>query len=310
MQKARYIWMDGALVPWDEAQVHVLTHTLHYGLGVFEGIRCYDTIRGPAIFRHREHVERFFNSAKIAGMPLELGREAIADATRLLVRENGQRACYIRPLAFFGHDRLGVNNIGISVHVAIASYVWGAYLGEDGLTRGIRACVSSYTRHHPNAVSTKAKVCGNYVNSQLAKVEAIQHGYEEALLLDPDGFVVEGSGENLFIVEDGRLVTPPLGNVLGGITRDAVMRIAADEGIEVREDRLVRDRLYTAQEVFLTGTAAEITPVREVDRRPVGDGRPGPVVEKLQKRFFTVVRGEDARYSHWLDPVGVVAAKA
>src|SRR4051812_10364804 len=185
--------MDGSLVPWDEAQVHVLTHTLPSGLGVFEGIRCYDTVRGPAIFRHKEHLERLFNSAKIAGMPLPYDQATVAEATRNLIRENEQRACYIRPLAYFGNDRLGVNNIGISVHLAIASYVWGAYLGEDGLKRGIRVCVSSYTRHHPNAVSTKAKVCGNYVNSQLAKVEAIQHGYDEALLLDPDGFVVEGS---------------------------------------------------------------------------------------------------------------------
>jgi branched-chain amino acid aminotransferase len=309
VEKARYIWMDGSLVPWDDAQIHVLTHTLHYGLGAFEGIRCYDTVRGPAIFRHREHVDRLFNSAKIGGMTLPYTKDQIAQATRDLIRENEQKSVYIRPLVWFGDDRLGVNNIGITVHVMIASYVWGAYLGEEGLKRGIRACVSSYTRHHPNAMPTKAKVCGNYVNSQLAKVEAIQHGYDEALLLDVEGYVVEASGENLFIVENGRIVTPPIGSALGGITRDTLIRIALDDGIEVKEDRLVRDRLYTADEVFLTGTAAEVTPVREVDRRQVGSGGRGPIVERLQKKFFSVVRGEDPRYASWLDPIGVPAAK-
>ena len=304
MEKAGFIWHDGKLVPWDDAQVHVLTHTLHYGLGVFEGIRCYETAKGPAIFRHAEHTKRFFDSAKITGMTLPYDRETIAKATKDTIRKNSQKACYIRPLGYFGHDRLGVNNLGISVHVAIATYVWGTYLGEEGLKRGVRVCVSSYTRHHPNAMATKAKVCGNYVNSQLAKVEAIQHGYDEALLLDPEGYVVEASGENLFLVEGNRIVTPPMGSALAGITRATVMVLAKDLGFEVVEDKLVRDRLYTADEVFLTGTAAEITPVREVDRRQVGRGSRGPVVEKLQKKFFSVVKGEDPRSAEWLDPVG------
>ena len=304
MEKAGFIWQDGKLVPWDEAQVHVLTHTLHYGLGIFEGVRCYETSKGPAIFRHAEHTRRFFDSAKITGMTLPYERETLMRATKETIRKNGQKACYIRPLAYFGHDRLGVNNIGISVHVAIATYVWGTYLGDEGLKRGVRVCVSSYTRHHPNAMSTKAKVCGNYVNSQLAKVEAIQHGYDEAILLDPEGYVVEASGENLFLVEGNKIVTPPAGSALAGITRATVMTLAHDLGFEVVEDKLVRDRLYTADEVFLTGTAAEITPVREVDRRPVGRGSRGPVVEKLQKKFFAVVKGDDPRSQEWLDPVG------
>jgi branched-chain amino acid aminotransferase len=304
VEKASFIWHDGKLVPWDEATVHVLTHTLHYGLGIFEGIRCYETARGPAIFRHEDHVRRFFDSAKIVGMQLPFSREQMRRATKETIRKNDQKACYIRPLAYFGHDRLGVNNLGISVHVAIATYKWATYLGEEGLAKGVRVAVSSYTRHHPNSMATKAKVCGNYVNSQLAKVEAIQHGYDEAIMLDPEGYIVEATGENLFLVEGGTIVTPPLKSALNGITRNTVMILAKDMGYTVKEDNLVRDRLYTADEVFLTGTAAEITPVREVDRRTVGGGSRGPVVESLQKCFFSVVRGEDPRSEQWLDYIG------
>ncbi len=304
MEKASWIWHDGKHVAWDDAQVHVLTHTLHYGLGVFEGIRCYETKHGPAIFRHEDHVRRFFDSAKIVGMELPFGREQIRRATKDTIRKNDQKSCYIRPIAYFGHDRLGVNNLGISVHVAIATYKWGTYLGEEGLKKGVRVCISSYTRHHPNAMATKAKVCGNYVNSQLAKVEAIKHGYDEAILLDPEGYVVEASGENIFLVEGSTIVTPPLKSALGGITRNTVMILAEELGYKVKEDNLVRDRLYTADEVFLTGTAAEITPVREVDRRQIGGGSRGPVVESLQKKFFSVVRGEDPDSAHWLDYIG------
>lgn len=303
MKQAEHIWHDGRLVPWEAAGAHLLTHSLHYGLAVFDGIRCYETASGPAVFRLHEHLRRLERSARIFGLVLPYGLEALAQATLELIRANGHRHCYIRPLAYLGEERLGLNPIGCSVHVAIITWVWGAYLGEDNLRRGIRCRISSFTRLHPNAAMTKAKCSGNYVNSQLARLEAVRDGYDEAILLDPEGYAVEGSGENLFAVEQGRLLTPPLDAVLPGITRDAVIQLAGELGVEVQEQRLSRDRLYAADEVFLTGTAAEITPVREIDHRPIGAGGRGPLTERLQELFRRVTLGEEPRYAHWLTPV-------
>ena len=254
------IWMDGTMVDWGEARVHILTHTLHYGLGLFEGIRCYKTPRGPAIFRLPEHVSRLFEGAQIIGMQLPFTEEQITSAIKQTVHENALEECYIRPLVYVGYGKLGLNPLGIPIRVAIAAWPWGAYLGEEGLASGIRVRISSFTRHHPNIMMTKAKVVGNYANSQLAKVEAVQTGYDEALLLDPAGYVAEGSGENVFIVRRGVLKTPPLMSILEGITRASVIELARLEGIPLREEPLSRDELYIADELFFTGTAAEITP--------------------------------------------------
>jgi branched-chain amino acid aminotransferase len=294
------IWMDGTMVAWDEARVHVLTHTLHYGLGLFEGIRCYRTDRGPAIFRLSEHVTRLFEGAQIIGMQLPFTDEQISAAIKQTVRENDLEECYIRPLVYVGYGKMGLNPLGIPIRVAIASYPWGAYLGEEGLASGIRVRISSFTRHHPNIMMTKAKVVGNYANSQLAKVEAVQTGYDEALLLDPAGYVAEGSGENVFIVRNGVLKTPPLMSILEGITRASVAELARVEGIPLREEPLSRDEIYIADEMFFTGTAAEITPVREVDRRTIGAGKPGPLTKRLQRQFFDIVHGKDERFKEWL----------
>lgn len=301
MDKAKLIWFDGRLVPWDEAQVHVLTHTLHYGLGVFEGIRCYRCTDGrSAVFRLPEHIRRLRDSAHIAQMRLPYSLEELVRATLETIRANNQTECYIRPLAFIGSDTLGIHPKNNPIHVIIATWVWGAYLGEEGMRRGIRAKVASFARHHPNVMMTKAKVCGNYANSILAKLEVTRAGYDEAILLDPDGYVSEATGENIFIVRDGRLKTPPLTSVLPGITREAVMRIAREAGLEVAEQRFSRDELYIADEAFFTGTAAELTPIREVDDRPIGAGQAGPITLDLQKRFFAAVKGEDERYREWL----------
>jgi branched-chain amino acid aminotransferase len=278
------IWMDGTVVDWGEARVHVLTHTLHYGLGLFEGIRCYKTDRGPAIFRLPEHIARLFQGAHIIGMQIPYTEEQIVAAIKQTIYENALDECYIRPL----------------VYVAIAAWPWGAYLGEEGLASGIRVRISSYTRHHPNIMMTKAKVVGNYANSQLAKVEAIQCGYDEALLLDPLGYVAEGSGENVFIVRHSILKTPPLMSILEGITRASVVELARLEGIPLQEEPLSRDELYIAEEMFFTGTAAEITPVREVDQRSIGTGKPGPLTKRLQRQFFDIVHGKDERFKEWL----------
>ena len=303
IEKVKKIWLDGKLVDWDAASVHVLTHTLHYGLGVFEGIRCYRTAGGgSAVFRLREHVERFFQSAHIVQLPLPFARERLASAILETLAANGLREGYIRPLAFIGEGAMGLYATENPTRVTIVVWPWGAYLGEEGLDRGIRAKISSFQRHHVNAAMTKAKVCGFYVNSILAKREVMKDGYDEAILLDAEGFVAEASGENVFVVRDGVLRTPPPTNVLLGITRDSILRMAVDKGIPVQERPLTRDELYTADEAFLTGTAAEVTPIREVDNRVIGQGRRGPVTSLLQAAFFDVVKGKDAKYRDWLTP--------
>jgi branched-chain amino acid aminotransferase len=294
------IWMDGTMVEWGEARVHVLTHTLHYGLGLFEGIRCYKTERGPAIFRLPEHVDRLFEGAHIIGIQIPFSAEQITAAIRQTVRDNALEECYIRPLVYVGYGKLGLNPLGIPIRIAIAAWPWGAYLGEEGLASGIRVRISSFARHHPNIMMTKAKVVGNYANSQLAKVEAIQTGYDEALLLDPAGYVAEGSGENVFMVRNGVLKTPPLMSILGGITRASVVELARLEGLPLREEPLSRDEIYIADELFFTGTAAEITPVREVDKRTIGSGKPGPLTKRLQRQFFDIVHDQDERFKEWL----------
>ena len=300
MEATNKIWMDGTFVDWDKAQVHVLSHTLHYGLGVFEGIRCYDTAAGPAIFRLPEHIDRLFDSAHIAGLEMPFNREEIGQAIIDTVKANEVRECYIRPLVYLGYGELGINNSHCPVCVSIAVWPWGAYLGEGALSEGIRVCISSYTRHHVNVMMTKAKVVGNYANSQFAKMEAIHSGYDEAIMLDVQGNVGEGSGENIFIVRDGVLKTPPLTAILEGITRNSVIDLARQMGLTVRETVFSRDELYIADEVFFTGTAAELTPIREVDNRKIGAGLPGPLTHKLQQAFFRIVQGKDDAYKSWL----------
>ncbi|MGB9668523.1 MAG: branched-chain amino acid transaminase [Thermosulfidibacteraceae bacterium] len=303
MIKANYVWFNGELIKFDEAKIHMLTHTLHYGLGVFEGIRCYETKKGPAIFRNYEHIERLFHSAHICYMKIPFSKEEIRKAIHETIKANGFRNCYIRPIAFYSSGAMGLNPLNNKVDVAIICWEWGAYLGEEGLNKGIRCKVSSFNRHHVNVSMTKAKVCGNYVNSQLAKIEALLEGYDEALMLDVDGYVTEGSGENIFVVRKGVIKTPPATGILEGITRDTVIRLIKDLSLEFKEERITRDEVYIADEIFLTGTAAEITPVREVDRRVIGDGMPGPITKKLQDLYFKVVRGEIDKYEHWLDYV-------
>jgi branched-chain amino acid aminotransferase len=293
--------MDDKLVKWEEAKVHVLTHTLHYGFGVFEGIRFYKQENGgSAIFRLREHIERLLNSAKIIGLPTDLTEEHIINAIIETIKANGLEEGYIRPIIFLGDGAMGLNFTDNPVRFSVAVWEWGAYLGDEGLKNGIKAKISSFVRHHVNASMTKAKVCGNYVNSILAKKEAVKNGYDEAIILDTDGYVSEASGENIFIVKNGVIKTPPLTSILPGITRDSVMEISRDCGIPVLEQRFTRDELYIADEVFLTGTAAEITPVRSVDDRIIGRGKPGEITRKLQEIFFNVVRGKDERYKKWL----------
>ena len=300
MEATKKIWMDGTFVDWDNAQVHVLSHTLHYGMGVFEGIRCYDTAAGPAIFRLPEHIARLFNSAHIAGLKMPFSHEEIGQAIIDTVKVNEVRECYIRPLVYLGYGELGINNSHCPVCVSIAVWPWGAYLGEGARADGIRVCISSYTRHHVNVMMTKAKVVGNYANSQLAKMEAIHSGYDEAIMLDVHGNVGEGSGENVFIVRDGVLKTPPLTAILEGITRNSVIDLARHMGFTVRETVFSRDELYIADEVFFTGTAAELTPIREVDNRIIGNGFPGPITHKLQQAFFRIVQGKDDAFKSWL----------
>jgi len=301
VEKVKKIWLDGKLVDWDAANVHVLTHTLHYGLGVFEGIRCYRTAGGgSAVFRLKEHVDRFFRSAHIVQMSIPFPRERIAASIVETLVANGLREGYIRPLAFIGEGAMGLYATDNPTRVTIVVWPWGAYLGEEGLDRGIRAKISSFQRHHVNAAMTKAKVCGFYVNSILAKREVMKDGYDEAIMLDAEGFIAEASGENVFMVRDGVLHTPPPTSVLLGITRDSILRMAADKGIPVEQRRFTRDELYTADEAFLTGTAAEVTPIREVDNRVIGEGRRGPVTSVLQSAFFDVVKGKDAKYRDWL----------
>ncbi|MFZ5812411.1 MAG: branched-chain amino acid transaminase [Thermodesulfobacteriota bacterium] len=297
------IWFDGKLVPWNEAQVHVMTHTLHYGVGVFEGIRAYRTAGGDsAVFRLKEHVDRLFGSAKIVGLTVPFTQADIVAAILDTLRANKLAEGYIRPLVFIGSGQaMGVNPGKNPVQVAIAVWPWGAYLGAEALDKGIRICTSSYTRHHVNVMMTKAKVCGNYVNSVLAKTEALADGYDEALLLDPTGYVSEGSGENVFIVRNGVIKTPPLTSILAGITRDSLIALARDLGYQVVEQLFTRDEFYVADEAFFSGTAAEITPIRELDRRVIGAGKAGPVTKHLQSEFFKVVKGENSKCASWLE---------
>jgi len=299
-----FIWMDGKLIDWRDAKIHVLTHSLHYGMSVFEGVRAYKTGTGTAIFRLPEHTRRLMNSAKIFQMKLGHDFETLMQAQKEVVRANELQSCYLRPIAWMGSEKLGVSPKGNTVHVAIAAWPWGAYLGEDGITKGIRVRTSSFTRHHVNAALVRAKASGYYINSILANSEATNDGYDEALLLDTEGYVSEGSGENVFIVRQGRLYTPDLASCLDGITRDAVITMARDMGIDVIEKRITRDEIYCADEAFFTGTAAEITPIRELDNRPIGEGVRGPITEKLQNLFFEVVAGKSDRYGHWLHAVG------
>lgn len=295
------IWMDGELVDWRDAKIHVLTHTLHYGCGAFEGVRAYKTDKGPAIFRLQEHTERFFNSAKILRMKLPFTPEQLNEAQCEVIRANNLDSGYIRPLCWVGSQRLGVSTKGNTFHVMVAAWPWGAYLGDEGLAKGIRVKTSSYTRHHVNITMTQAKAVSNYTNSILANQEATDDGYDEALLLDASGFVSEGAGENLFLVKGGVIYTPDLSaGALNGITRNTVFHIAKDLGLEVVQKRITRDEVYISDETFFTGTAAEVTPIRELDRIEIGAGRRGPITEKIQAAFFDIVNGRDPRYAHWL----------
>jgi branched-chain amino acid aminotransferase len=301
-----WIWYDGKLVPWREATTHVLTHSLHYGLAVFEGVRAYKTVDGTAIFRVKEHTERLFNSAHIYMMKIPYTREVLIEAQREVVRANDLESCYIRPIAFYGSEKMGVSPKGAVVHVAIAAWPWGAYLGPEAHERGIRVKTSSYARHHINVTLPRAKLAATYANSILATVEAAQDGYDEALLLDVDGFVAEGPGENVFVVKDGRLYEPELTSALAGVTRDTVITLARDLGLEVTARRLTRDDVYIADEAFFCGTAAEVTPIVELDRRTIGGGGPGPVTRALQRAYFAAVSGRDPRHRDWLTPVAGV----
>ncbi len=304
IEKTDQVWLDGEFVPWDEARVPILTHTLHYGLGVFEGIRCYECDDGAsAVFRLAEHLERLYNSAKIVELEIPFPRERISAAILETLRVNRLAEGYIRPLVYLGEGAMGLLPTDNPVRVALIVWPWGAYLGADGLENGIRAKVSSYSRHHPNVTMTKSKTCGDYVNSILAKREVTRLGYDEAIMLDTNGMVCEASGENIFIVRRGTLKTPPLGAVLEGITRDAVIRIARDKGIDVLEQNFTRDELYSADECFLTGTAAEVTPIREVDDRVVGCGARGSITKTIQSTYFDAVRGRESKYDFWLTRV-------
>lgn len=294
------IWFDGELVPWREANIHVLTHSLHYGVGVFEGIRAYETDKGPAIFRLQEHTERLFGSAKILGMKIESTEDIINQAIIDTVRENKLKSAYIRPLCFYGSEGMGLRADGLKVHTAVAAWEWGAYLGAENLERGIRIKTSSFTRHHVNVTMCKAKATGNYINSVLALREALEDGYDEALLLDTEGYVAEGSGENFFMIRKGVIYTPELTSALDGITRATVMQMARDLGIEIVQKRITRDEVYVADEAFFTGSAAEVTPIRELDNREIGNGSRGPITEKLQTMYFDQVHGRREEYPEWL----------
>ena len=298
------IWMDGQLVEWRDAKIHVLTHTLHYGCGAFEGVRAYETTSGTQIFRLREHTERLFNSAKILRMQIPFGFEQVVEAQKEVIRANRLDSGYLRPLVWIGDKRLGVSPKGNTIHLMVAAWPWGAYLGEEGLARGIRVKTSSYTRHHVNITMTQAKAVSNYTNSILANMEATDEGYDEALLLDPAGFVAEGAGENIFIVKKGVLYTPDLSaGALNGITRDTIFAICQDLGLKLVEKRITRDEVYISDEAFFTGTAAEVTPIRELDRITLGAGMRGPITEKIQTAFFDIVGGRNPKYAGWLTPV-------
>ncbi len=298
------IWMDGKLVPWADAKIHVLTHSLHYGGGVFEGIRAYSTKRGPAVFRLTDHIQRMFRSAKIFMIDIPYTPETLIEACKDTVRASGLPACYVRPIVYMGYGEMGLNPLLAPINVAVIAWPWGTYLGDESLARGARMMISSWRRHDPNIIPPSAKGTGPYVNSQLAKMEAIKAGYDEAIMLNPQGMVAEATGENIFIVVDGTLITPPLSaGALTGVTRDSVMKIASDLGVPVKEADLQRTDLYLADESFVCGTAAEICPVREIDDRVIGTGEPGAITKKLQELFFAIVRGEVDQYSSWLEHV-------
>ena len=295
------IWMDGRMVEWRDAKIHVLTHTLHYGCGAFEGVRAYNTASGTAIFRLQEHTERLFNSAKILRMNIPFSKEEVMQAQKDVVRANKLESCYLRPLTWIGDRKLGVSPKGNTIHLMVAAWPWGAYLGEEGMQRGIRVKISSYTRHHVNITMTQAKAVSNYTNSILANMEATDDGYDEAMLLDPSGFVSEGAGENLFVIKDGVVYTPDLSaGALNGITRNTVVHICKDLELELVQKRITRDEIYICDEAFFTGTAAEVTPIRELDRIPLGAGSRGPITEKIQSAFFDIVNGRNPKYAHWL----------
>lgn len=297
------IWFDGEFVPWREARVHVLTHTLHYGMGVFEGVRAYKTEQGAQIFRLDAHTRRLFDSAKIMGMTIPWDAETLNEAQKAVVRENGLESAYIRPMCFLGSEGMGLRADNLKVHCIVAAWHWGAYLGDESIERGIRVRTSSYSRHHVNVSMCRAKANGHYINSMLALAEATADGYDEALLLDVDGYAAEGSGENLFVVRDGTLYTPELTSALNGITRDTILHFAQEIDVPVVEKRITRDEVYIADEAFFTGTAAEVTPIREIDRRTIGAGHRGPVTERLQQMYFDQVEGRRSQYPDWLTPV-------
>ncbi len=303
LQATEKIWMNGSFVKWDDAKVHILIHSLHYGTGAFEGIRCYKADSGSTVFRLREHVDRLFDSAHILQMEMSFTREDISEAILETIRVNKIDACYIRPLVYIGYGAMGVYPKENPIQLAIAVWPWGSYLGEEGLKNGIRVKISSFIRPHVNATLVRSKTTANYANSLLAKREAIKDGYDEAMLLDTDGYVAEGSGENVFIVRKGVIKTPPLTAILEGITRDTIMQLASERGMRLVEERFTRDELYIADEAFFSGTAAEITPIREVDNRTIGSGKPGPITKELQDAFFDVVHGRDNRHVDWLTPV-------
>jgi branched-chain amino acid aminotransferase len=297
------IWFDGEMVPWREAQVHVLTHTLHYGMGVFEGLRAYHAKQGTAIFRLTAHTDRLYRSARILGMDIPFEKATLNAAHKTVIRENNLDSAYIRPMCFYGSEGMGLRADNLKVHTIVAAWDWGSYLGEEGMEKGIRIRTSSFTRHHVNITMCKAKANGNYMNSMLALQEALRDGYDEALLLDVDGFVAEGSGENIFIVRNGVIYTPELTSALEGITRDTIFTLAQDNGLEIREKRITRDEVYIADEAFFTGSAAEVTPIRELDGRSIGNGSRGPITEKLQSQYFDLVHGRLDKYHDWLDYV-------
>ena len=294
------IWFDGEMVPWRDARTHVLTHTLHYGMGVFEGVRAYKTDKGTAIFRLQDHTDRLFRSAHILNMSMPFDKETINEAQRAAVRENDLESAYLRPMAFYGSEGMGLRADNLKVHVIVAAWSWGAYLGKEGMEKGIRIRTSSYTRHHVNITMCKAKANGNYMNSMLALQEALSCGYDEAMLLDNEGYVAEGSGENIFIIRNGVIYTPDLTSALEGITRDTILQLANEIGVEVREKRITRDEVYIADEAFFSGTAAEVTPIREVDNRAIGKGRRGPITERLQSMYFDQVLGRRDSHPEWL----------
>src|SRR5438477_7489019 len=300
LQKTEKIWMDGKLVDWDDARIHILTHTLHYGCGVFEGIRAYATSEGPAVFRLTDHIVRLFNSAKIFMIDIPFSPQQLIDATKETVRVNGLDSCYIRPIVYLGYGEMGLNPLPCEVKVSIAVWPWGSYLGDEGIKHGVRMKISSWQRHDPNAMPPACKATGMYINSSLAKIEALKAGYDEAILLSPQGYVSECTGENIFVVKHGRIITPPVSaGALEGITQSSVLTIAGDLGFEIEVGNILRSDLYTAEEAFLSGTAAEVVPIRSVDDRVVGVGEPGPMTRKIQETFFAAVKGEIDRYKDW-----------